>query len=141
MGVFLMPASVRNVIGFVQSWRPRNCESEKEFERSLKKHLEKNLPKSDVISQFAQGRMKGDIVVDDRILIELKADLNSTAKMQRLLGQIDDYESKWKGEVIVVICGDVDRDLLKTLRKKIESYAPSFFSTLLDDQKLFLCEK
>ena len=85
--------------------------------------------------------MKSDIVVDDHVLIELKAGLNSTAKLQRLLGQIELYESNWKGEVIVVICGDADRDLLKTLRKKIESYAPSFFSTLLDDQKFFLCEK
>ena len=136
-----MPASVRNVVGLVQSWRPRNCESEKEFERSLKKHLDKNLPSSDVIPQSAQGRMKGDIVVDDRILIELKVGLNSTSKMQRLLGQIELYESNWKGEVIVVVCGDADRDLLKTVKKKIESYAPSFFSTLLDDQKFFLCEK
>ena len=53
-----MSVSARDVIKLIDDWRPRKCETEKNFERSLHKHLEKNLEKSDVIKQYAAGRVK-----------------------------------------------------------------------------------
>src|SRR5438309_11993070 len=54
----------RDVINVICDWHPRGCKTEKDLERSLHKHLEKNLPSSEVISQNASGRVKGDIAVD-----------------------------------------------------------------------------
>ncbi len=93
-----MSVSVGDVIHLIGDWHPRNCETEKDFERSLQKHLEKNLNHVNVIKQYAAGRVKGDIVVDEKILIEIKDSLKSTAQLQRLLGQIDIYVAQWKGK-------------------------------------------
>jgi hypothetical protein len=127
--------SVRDVIKLIDDWRPRKCETEKDFERSLHKHLEKNLEKSDVIMQYAAGRVKGDIVVDGKILIEIKDRLKSTGQLQRLLGQLEIYATQWKGNVIVVICGDSQRDLVKVVNQKVEGLKPEGF---FEEQKIFL---
>ena len=130
-----MSVSVRDVIKLIDAWHPRMCKTEKDLERSLHKHLEKNLASSNVIRQYAAGRVKGDIVVDDEILIEIKDSLKSTGQLQRLLGQLDIYATQWKRKVIVVICADSQRDLVKVLSKKVEALKPeSFFS----EQNIFL---
>ena len=131
-----MSVSVRNVIKLIGDWHPRKCETEKDFERSLHKHLEKNLEDANVIKQYAAGRVKGDIVVDDNILIEIKDSLQSTGQLQRLLGQLDIYNGQWKGQVIVVICGESQRDLVKHLSRKVESLKPGFLD--FEDEKIFL---
>ena len=130
-----MSVSVHDVMKLIDAWRPRSCETEKDFERSLHKHLEKNLPDVDVQKQYASGRVKGDICVDHKVLIELKDGLKSTGQLQRLMGQLDLYASQWKEKVVVVICGDSQRDLVKALSAKVEALKPqSFFS----EQSIFL---
>ena len=134
-----MSVSAREVIQLIDEWHPRKCETEKDFERSLHKHLEKNLEKCEVASQYAAGRVKGDIVIDGEILIEVKDSLKSTGQLRRLLGQLDIHAAQWKGKVIVVICGRSQRDLLKRLNNKIESLKPR--PSLVDffpEQKIFL---
>lgn len=125
----------KDMIKLIDDWHPRSCQTEKDFEVSLHKHLEKNLPQANVIKQYAAGRVKGDIVVDDDILIEIKDGLESTGQLQRLIGQLDIYNTQWKRKVIVVICGDVQRDLVKTLNEKVESLKPR---ELFSDQRIFL---
>lgn len=130
-----MSVSAREVMKLIDVWRPRACKTEKDFERSLHRHLQKNLQHADIIPQYASGRVKGDICVDGEVLIELKDTLESTAQLQRLLGQLELYNVQWKGKVIVVVCGDSQRDFVKTLKTKVESLKPqSFFS----ERKVFL---
>ena len=130
-----MSVSARDVINLIDAWHPRGCETEKDLERSLHKHLEKNFPDFDVQKQYASGRVKGDICVNHAVLIELKDSLESTGQLQRLLGQLDLYDSQWKKEVVVVVCGDSQRDLVKRLMAKVESLKPKGF---FDEQKIFL---
>ncbi|HTU33560.1 MAG TPA: hypothetical protein VMF66_07130 [Candidatus Acidoferrum sp.] len=89
-----MSVSAREVMKLVDDWHPRKCETEKDFEVSLHRHLERNLPHANVIKQYAAGRVKGDIVIDDRVLVEIKDSLESTGQLQRLLGQLDIYQSE-----------------------------------------------
>ena len=77
--------------------------------------------------QYASGRVKGDICVNHKVLIELKDSLKSTGQLQRLMGQLDLYASQWKKEVVVVICGDSQRDLVKVVTTKVESLKPEGF--------------
>ena len=130
-----MSVSVRNVMKLIDEWHPRGCKTEKDLERSLHKHLEKNIPDLDVQMQYASGRVKGDICVGHKVLIELKDSLKSTGQVQRLLGQLDIYASQWKEEVVVVICGDSQRDLVKVVTDKVKSLVPQGF---FDEQKIFL---
>jgi len=127
--------SARDVMKLIDAWHPRGCKTEKDLERSLHKHLEKNLPDVDVQMQYASGRVKGDICVDHKVLIELKDGLKSTGQLQRLMGQLDLYASQWKKEVVVVICGDSQRDLVKVVTTKVESLKPQGF---FEEKKIFL---
>ena len=88
----------------VRKWRPRGCATEKDYEKSLYEYLHKKLEAIQVTKQFAKGRIRADIVVGDRVIVELKNNLDSTAKYQRLVGQIAEYK-EWPGEIIVVLCG------------------------------------
>jgi hypothetical protein len=137
-----MSVSARDVMTLIGDWHPRKCKTEKDFEVSLHKHLEKNLPHSNVIKQYAAGRVKGDIVIDDKVLIEIKDSLESTGQLQRLLGQLDIYHTQWRGpkEVVVLICGDTQRDLMKTLNLKIESLKKEELRAdfLFGKQRIFL---
>ncbi len=134
-----MSVSVREVTKLIDAWHPRGCKTEKDLERSLQKHLQKNLPSSDVIAQYASGRVKGDIAVDGEVLIEIKDNLKSTAQLQRLLGQLELYNSLWKGKVIVLICGNSQQDLVNVLNKKIEELKEKTTTLLIfSDQKIFL---
>jgi nitrate reductase NapAB chaperone NapD len=122
----------------IDSWHPRGCNTEKDLERSLQRHLEKNLPNADIIAQYASGRVKGDIAVDAQILIEIKDNLKSTSQLQRLLGQLEIYNTQWKGKVIVVICGEAQRDLVNALKKKVDDLKEATTFLFISDPKIFL---
>ncbi len=135
-----MTVSARDVIKLIDDWHPRGCKTEKDLERSLHRHLEKSLPTSEIIMQYASGRVKGDIAIDGQILIEIKDGLKSTGQLQRLLGQLELYAAQWKGKVIVLVSGDSQRDLVNTLTKKIETLkgqALSMFE-LFEEKRYFL---
>src|SRR5438093_10852245 len=97
---FHMWDSIGMVVSHLERWRPRGCSSEKDFENSLYKYLHEKLPDIQVTKQYAQGRVRADLVVGDRVIIELKHNLNSTAKYQRLVGQLIEYQ-EWDGRVII----------------------------------------
>ena len=133
-----MSLSARDMIKLIEDWHPRGCKTEKDLERSLHRHLEKNLTSSEVIMQYASGRVKGDIAVDGEILIEIKDGLKSTGQLQRLLGQLDLYAALWKGQVIVLVSGDSQRDLVNTLAKKIATLKEHSPFVLFGEDKYFL---
>jgi hypothetical protein len=59
-------------------------------------------------------------MVHGKVPIEVKKDLKTTAAFQRTVGQLNQYLEDFEG-IILVLCGDVSRDLLKDL----ETYAKS----------------
>jgi len=130
--------SAREVLKLIDDWHPRGCKTEKDLERSLHKHLEKNLPSSEIIMQYASGRIKGDIGIDGHILIEIKDGLKSTGQLQRLLGQLELYAALWKGKVIVIINGDAQRDLVNSLTTKVKALKNQSASFLSDESRYHL---
>ena len=111
------------VIREIESWRPRKCETEIQYRNSLYDKLEDafNTPP---IKEYGHGRARADIAFKTSIAIELKLDLNTTGKLQRLKGQLDDY-AKAFSNTIVVLVGDTDRSLLHDLKKKADEYSIS----------------
>jgi hypothetical protein len=126
MGLSYWLDPLGNVCKLIEEWRPRKCTTEKDYERSLVRYLQAKLEGKDVVPQYASGRVRGDIVVDKQILIEIKAKLDSTGKLQKVLGQIEVYGREWKRPVIVVICGETDPNLAKQLRDSAERRRPLF---------------
>lgn len=107
------------VVSLVNKWEPTECKSEKDYEKSLYNYLHDSLKEIQVTKQYAKGRIRADIVVGDKIIIELKNNLDSTGKYQRLIGQLMEYE-EWNGSVIVLLAGKTDENLLKEFRKYVE---------------------
>ena len=104
----------------IESWRPRGCKTEKDYENSLVKKLRKELVNQTTQQQYGSARQKVDIMVHDKVPIEIKKDLNSTAKLQRAKGQLDGYLKVWE-RVILVVCGDTPADLFNDLKKYAKS--------------------
>lgn len=125
----------------LEKWRPRKFENEKEFEQSLQAFLRRELPDDiDVTPQYAQGRFRADVRVGKDVVIEIKYNLDTTSKLQRLIGQVEAYE-EWKGLIFLVLVGKADPDLksqLTSFLKKtgfIDSWVP------MQDDKVIVIEK
>lgn len=110
----------RFCISKINKWHPRKCKTEKDYEKSLYGYLHKTLPKSvQVTSQHGKGRIHADIVVGDTVLIELKHNLNTTSKLQRLMGQLIGYK-EWKKEILVLLIGKTEPNIRKELNRFIK---------------------
>lgn len=107
---------VGTVTAALERWRPRKCTSEKDYERSLYEYLHKTFPDLQITKQFSRGRVKADLAVENRVIVEIKYNLDSTSKYQRLLGQIADYK-EWDGKCIILLAGETEPNLLKELRR------------------------
>ena len=107
---------LRMISSLIQEWKPIRCKTEKEYEKSLYSFLHKRLEDIQVTKQYAKGRIRADLVVGDQVIVELKNNFNTTAKYQKLIGQLAEYE-EWGGQIIVVLTGDTDANLYKELMK------------------------
>ncbi len=70
--------------------------------------------------QYARGRIRADIVVHDNVIIEMKNNLDTTGKLQRLVGQLETYK-KWDGYIIILLCGNTEPNIRKELVKITKS--------------------
>src|SRR6266480_7653015 len=89
------------VVALIERWTQHDCKTEKDFEKSLYEFLHRELGGVQVTKQFANGRIRADLVVADKVIVELKVNLDSTAKYHRLIGQLEEYRA-WKGNIVIV---------------------------------------
>jgi len=112
--------TVDGVLSEIASWRPRNCVRELDYRNSLYKKLEDAF-RTPPTKEYGHARARADIAFDKKIAIELKLDLNTPPKLQRLVGQLDDYSDAF-GSTIVVLVGSTDRGLYEDVKKKARDY-------------------
>lgn len=106
------------VVSLIKDWTPEdNCKTEKSFEKSLYNHLHDNLKEIQVTKQYSKGRIRADLVVGEKVIIEIKNNLDTTSKYQRLIGQIAEYK-EWDGKIIILLIGHTE----KNLRKELDRY-------------------
>jgi hypothetical protein len=106
------------VVDVIGKWKPHGCKDEKSYEKSLYVYLHEAFGDTQITKQFAQGRIRADLKVGKNVIVELKHNLDSTAKLQRLLGQLSQYED-WDGRVLVLLTGETDPNLRKELKEFI----------------------
>jgi hypothetical protein len=134
---FSMWDSVDATISLLEKWNPTSCKTEKDYENSLYTYLHSALKDIQITKQYAVGRTKADLMVGERIIVELKKDLSTTAQYQRLIGQITEYKG-WKGAVVVLLVGKTDPNL----KKEVMSYAKkSSFDLLTNEGKIIVFQK
>jgi len=106
---------VRTVQELIEEWKPGNLPLEKDYEKSLLEFLRSKLRHVKITRQYGTARVKCDLAVGKDVLIELKTNLTSTHKLQRLLGQVQLYTKELDKPVIVLLLGRTDDDLFKDL--------------------------
>ena len=104
-------------VDIIKEWKPRDCKSEKDYEKALCRKLEKHFPGIEIIPQYSKNGVRGDIVVGGKVLIEIKYNLKS---ITTLIGQLMRYKQKWPGRVLVLLTGDTKPSLIKELNEFIE---------------------
>lgn len=102
----------------IDRWHLFDCNTEKDFERSLCAFLKSRLRETSVVPQNAFGRHKADLLVNGNVIVEIKSRLKSTAEYQRLIGQLDQYK-RWDGSVIVLLVGQWDANRRIELKRWI----------------------
>ncbi len=113
--------SISEVENLVKAWKPRGCATEKDFENSLHNYLEKKLKGVEIIKQYARGRTKVDLAIANKIFLELKKDLKNKSQFITLIGQMEDYPKQFDN-IMIVICGEADKNLLKRVIDKKKAY-------------------
>jgi len=111
---------VGRIEDLIKEWKPRRCKTEGQFEKSLFEFLEERTEGIDLIRQYGQGRARVDIAVGRKVFVELKHNLNSTSKFQRLIGQLEIYKKEKFENIIVVLCGKIDKGFLRELERQAE---------------------
>jgi hypothetical protein len=117
------------VIGLLKQWSPKEYKSEGEYEKDLYAYLHDNFDGVEVVRQYGSSRSKEDLCVGRKVYIELKKDLDTTGKLQRLLGQLQLYANeKWEN-VILVVVGKADQNLLLQAEQGMEKLGSDFMLT------------
>ena len=118
------------VLGIVERWIPKKKYSKEieyrdelaEFIRNELKRRQQDIlfstPKKHHVKKEA-GRAHADIEIDRNIGIELKRNLKGKTEMNRLSGQIIDYEGDYSC-IIVVLCGEVSEETAEELEYQFE---------------------
>ncbi len=112
--------SPKNTVSrLIKEWNPEGCASERECEDSLYLFLHARLDDKQIIRQYGKGRARVDLMVDDKVMVELKYALTSTSEYQRLVGQLVEYKD-WHKDILVVLVGETEPSLLKQLQRVLE---------------------
>jgi len=103
----------RLVIG----WNPEGCRTKGDYERSLSAWLREHLKEKEIVKKVAIGKMKVDLAIGGTIFIQIRKDLQNQGQLEQLITQIDGYSKNLKN-LILILCGEVDKNLVRQVRKK-----------------------
>jgi hypothetical protein len=95
----------------LQNWNPIGADYEYEYQNRLYRHLRKNMPDATIELEYPIGdsfsgnKGRADIVINDKILIEMNRD-SSYGAVQRAKAKIHQYSEIWnnKGPVVLLLC-------------------------------------
>ena len=118
------------VVSLIERWAPFECSAEKDYENSLYEFLHRELPDVQITKQYAMGRVRADMYIGGKVILEVKTDLNRKGEYQRLLGQI--LELKVRDEwIVVVLTGNTDPHFPKALREHFKDWVGVGFTQML----------
>jgi len=110
---------VETVCNLIYKWQPADTSSEIKIEESLYEYLTKQLKWYDVRRQFRHDRIIADILINEKLAIEIKLNLTKTTDFRRLIGQLDCY-ANWGVRMIVLLVGQVDTDLMRRVEDRLQ---------------------
>ena len=114
------------VASTIAEWNPERSRSENAYKQGLFRHLQEKLPKDwRVQTEYGIGDSKVDIAVISKdllstvtVFIELKMNMNSKDKQQRLRGQILEYAPHTTC-LFIILCGKTDPKLCHSIKEDL----------------------
>ena len=110
---------VATVSDLIRKWQPTDTSTEAKIEESLHAYLAKRLKWHDVRRQFRHDRVTADILINEKLAIEIKLNLTKKGECDRLIGQLDSY-ANWGVQMIVLLVGQVDADLKRRVEERLQ---------------------
>jgi hypothetical protein len=101
----------------IRGWNPEGHRTKRDCERSLSKYLKEHLRENEIVKKVMIGKVKADPAIGEAVVIQIRKDLQNQRQLERLISQIDGY-SKHLKNLILILFGEVDKNLLKQVRKK-----------------------
>ncbi len=123
-----MSVDFDDVLRAVKRWKPdqeykKETEYSKDIEAYLRDKLNDEYWGTSARISCENGRGLCDVTVNEKLAgIELKKDLNSKAKIDRLVGQVHRYTKEYKG-VIIVLVGKTKANSLDDLKTQLKSFS------------------
>jgi hypothetical protein len=119
------PPQLRDLFAALAAWKPkaRRGSSEKLFEADLVRYLNRRFPLADVRPQTPfvsdDGQLcKPDLTFQRSVALELKV-TQRLGEVDRAVGQVERYASRWRGPVVVLHC-DADDAFLRTFAGRFQ---------------------
>ena len=110
---------LETVANLIEAWDLPEFSTEKEYVSDLYDFLHEELDWLQVTKEFSYGRATADIVIERKMLIEAKLNLESKKECDRLIGQLEEYND-WKMDVIVLLIGETEEHLRKRIQNLLK---------------------
>jgi len=101
----------------IRGWMPEGCRTKGDYERSLSRWLEEHLREKEIMRKVTIGKKKVDLAIGGTIFIQIRKDLQNQGQLKRLVTQIEGYSKNLKN-LILILCGEVDKNLVRQVRRK-----------------------
>jgi len=136
----ILNPDVADVVAVLVKWNPRRHYTEDKYQRSFKSYASKNgyagrLQEKPQVTWGAEGSDPNRVGYPDfalgdpdrarhQVLLELKANLTSSAETDRAMGQMLRYLLAWKkhGPAVLAVCGDAPPEFCFLIRLYINSW-------------------
>jgi hypothetical protein len=128
---FVRDADLAIAISTLVQWRTRRRNPESVYQNSFRTTLRRNVQDYAEKPRIPWGGQTGgeriavpDFIVNQRVLVELKAGLTSSGDSDRALGQMLRYLLAWKerGPAILAICGETSPEIKFLIRMYIRTW-------------------
>jgi len=101
----------------IRDWKPEGYRTKGDYERSLSRLLKEHLKEKEIMRKVTIGKMKVDLAIGGTIFVQIRKDLQNQGQLERLITQIDGYSKNLK-HLILILCGEVDKNLVRQVREK-----------------------
>ncbi len=126
------------IASLIRKWKPGTLKTGESYEHALYEYLHNQLNELPVSRQYAKGRIRASLAVGNKVIIEIKKNLNSTSSYQRLIEQISEYKDGGVN-VIILLTGKTDHDIKKQLDQYLEE--ENITTNILGDPVITVIEK
>lgn len=128
---FIRDDDLARVIATLVRWRTRRTNSEQTFQNSFRSFAMKNGYSQSLTERprISWGKQEArvaipDLVMNERVLVELKAQMDGSGQADRAMGQMLRYLFAWKrrGPAVLAVCGNVSPEFRFIIRMYIDTW-------------------